>query len=87
MRQKLLLFLSGIALFSGAALLNAQVKTDYGHSASFSSYKTYSWLKVESGDSLWIAESSRTLISSWRKGLNQDRLERRCIGERFSKHP
>ena len=64
MRQKLLLFLSGIALFSGAALLNAQVKTDYGHSANFSSYKTYSWLKVESGDSLWIAESSRTLISS-----------------------
>ena len=52
MRQKVFLFLSGIALFSGAALLNAQVKTDYGHRANFSSYKTYAWLKVESGDSL-----------------------------------
>jgi hypothetical protein len=39
MRQKLSLFLLGIALFSGAASLNAQVKTDYDHSANFSSYK------------------------------------------------
>jgi hypothetical protein len=52
MRQKLSLFLLGIALFSGAASLNAQVKTDYDHTANFSSYKTYSWLKVQSGDSL-----------------------------------
>jgi hypothetical protein len=53
MRQKLSLFLLGIALFSGTASLNAQVKTDYDHSANFSSYKTYSWLKVQSGNSLW----------------------------------
>lgn len=53
MRQKLSLFLLGIALFSGAVSLNAQVKTDYDHSANFSSYKTYSWLKVQSGNSLW----------------------------------
>jgi hypothetical protein len=53
MRQKLTLFLLGIALFSGAATLNAQVRTDYDHSANFRSYKTYSWLKVQSGDSLW----------------------------------
>ena len=53
MRQKLFSFLLGIALFGGAASLNAQVKTDYDHSTNFSSYKTYSWLKVQSGDSLW----------------------------------
>jgi hypothetical protein len=53
MRQKLLLFSFGMALFGGAASLHAQVKTDYDHSANFSSYKTYSWLKVQSGDSLW----------------------------------
>src|SRR5258708_1158485 len=53
MRQKLSLFLLGIALFSGAASLNAQVKTDYDHSANFASYKTYSWIKVQAGDSLW----------------------------------
>jgi len=53
MRHKLFLFLFGIALFCGTASLNAQVKTDYDHSANFGSYKTYSWLKVQSGDSLW----------------------------------
>jgi hypothetical protein len=53
MKQKLSLFVLGITLVSGAASLNAQVKTDYDHSANFSSYKTYSWLKVQSGDSLW----------------------------------
>jgi uncharacterized protein DUF4136 len=53
MKQKLSLLLLGIALFSGLVSLNAQVKTDYDHNANFSSYKTYSWLKVQSGDSLW----------------------------------
>ena len=31
----------------------ANVTTDYDHSANFSQYKTYSWLKVQAGDSLW----------------------------------
>jgi hypothetical protein len=31
----------------------AQIKTDYDHSTNFSQYKTYSWLKVQAGDSLW----------------------------------
>ena len=53
MKQKLSILLLGISLFSGAAALNAQVKTDYDHSANFASYKTYSWIKVQSGDSLW----------------------------------
>jgi len=55
MKHKISLLLLGIALFSGAASLNAQVKTDYDHSANFASYKTYSWLKVQAGDSLWDA--------------------------------
>jgi hypothetical protein len=53
MKQKLSILLLGISLFSGAATLNAQVKTDYDSSANFASYKTYSWIKVQSGDSLW----------------------------------
>ncbi len=53
MKFKLLMLVLGISLFSGAASLNAQVRTDYDHSANFSSYKTYSWLKVQAGDSLW----------------------------------
>src|ERR1700723_2986279 len=47
------LFILGISLFSSTAQLNAQVRTDYDHSVTFANYKTYSWLKVQAGDSLW----------------------------------
>jgi hypothetical protein len=30
-----------------------KVTTDYDHRADFSRYRTYSWLKVEAGNSLW----------------------------------
>ncbi len=53
MKLRLSVLLLGFSLFSGAASLNAQVRTDYDHSANFQSYKTYSWLKVQAGDSLW----------------------------------
>jgi hypothetical protein len=53
MKLKLFVFLLGISLASGAVTLNAQVRTDYDHDANFQSYKTYSWLKVQTGDSLW----------------------------------
>jgi Domain of unknown function (DUF4136) len=44
-----LLFLLG----GGVCSYAAEVTTDYDHSANFSQYKTYSWLKVQAGDSLW----------------------------------
>jgi Domain of unknown function (DUF4136) len=53
MLPKLSLLLLGISLFTGTASLKAQVKTDYDHTANFATYKTYSWLKVQAGDSLW----------------------------------
>lgn len=53
MKHKVIFLLLGIALLSGTTFLNAQVKTDYDHSANFAQYKTYSWLKVQAGDSLW----------------------------------
>ena len=31
----------------------AHINTDYDHSADFGHYKTYSWMKVQLGDSLW----------------------------------
>src|ERR1051326_3214873 len=37
----------------GAVLLLAVVRTDYDHSVNFGKYKTYSWLKVQAGSSLW----------------------------------
>jgi hypothetical protein len=46
-----LLFL--LLLSTGVHSFAAQVTTDYDHSANFSQYKTYSWIKVQAGDSLW----------------------------------
>ena len=36
-----------------ASMAWATVSTDYDHKASFQNYKTYSWGKIESSDSLW----------------------------------
>ena len=45
---------------TGAALLfAADVKTDYSHSVDFGQYHTYSWLKVDAGDPLWIDRIKR----------------------------
>jgi hypothetical protein len=45
-----------LSLSIGCALpAGAQVMTDWDHAADFAKYKTYSWLKVEAGDSLWSA--------------------------------
>jgi hypothetical protein len=53
MKRSLSLLFLGVTLFGALTSLNAQVKTDYDHNARFTSYKTYSWPKVQSGDSLW----------------------------------
>lgn len=34
-------------------LMAAETKTDYSKSTDFSRYKTYSWIKVQAGNSLW----------------------------------
>jgi hypothetical protein len=44
----------GIAAFCAAASFGQQVKTDYDRNANFSQYKTYSWEKVQTQDSLWV---------------------------------
>lgn len=48
-------FLTGTLLCAGfAVLLMAEVKTDYDHAANFGNYHTYSWIKADAGDSLWV---------------------------------
>jgi Domain of unknown function (DUF4136) len=42
-----------LLLSAGVSSFAAQITTDYDHSANFSQYKTYSWIKVQAGDSLW----------------------------------
>jgi hypothetical protein len=47
------LVLTGLLLCSSLSVFAATIKTDYDHSANFSQFKTYSWVKVQAGDSLW----------------------------------
>src|SRR5277367_1985962 len=53
MKKVYWLALVGLLLFGSFRVLGAQITTDYDHSTNFSQYKTYSWLKVQAGDSLW----------------------------------
>ncbi len=53
MKKPYALALFGLLLCSSLSLFAVNISTDYDHSANFSQYKTYSWLKVQAGDSLW----------------------------------
>jgi Domain of unknown function (DUF4136) len=58
---------------ASALLLLAVTRVDYDHSANFSNYKTYSWLKVEAGDSLWQDRIQRAvddelMAKGWMRG-------------------
>src|SRR4051812_36619822 len=44
---------TGVLLLSIGILLAANVRRDYDHNVDFGQYKTYTWLKVEAGDTLW----------------------------------
>ena len=54
--QKVLMVLIGLflAAFTATASFAQQVKTDYDRAANFGQYKTYSWEKVQTQDSLWV---------------------------------
>src|ERR1700730_9080451 len=53
MKNPYALALFGLLLCNSLSLFAVNISTDYDHSANFSQYKTYSWLKVQAGDSLW----------------------------------
>src|SRR5580700_9189491 len=53
MKKSYSLVLFGLLLCGSLSALAANIVTDYDHSANFSQYKTYSWLKVQAADSLW----------------------------------
>jgi hypothetical protein len=46
--------LIGLAVFLANASFAQRVKTDYDRAANFSQYKTYSWMKVQTPDPLWV---------------------------------
>jgi hypothetical protein len=53
----------GLMFAAAVVLLAARVVTDYDHHVDFSSYKTYSFLRVEAGDPLW-PDRIRTALES-----------------------
>ena|SRR5579863_892097 len=55
------LLLSAAFLMVTALLFSADVKTDYSHSVDFGNYHTYSWLKVDAGNSLWVDRIKRDI--------------------------
>ncbi len=62
------LMLALLSVLGGSA---AEVRTDYSHSADFSQYKTYSWIKVKA-DPLWedrimLAVDSALSEKGWTK--------------------
>jgi hypothetical protein len=52
--QRTIFASAGIVFLSATALFAQQVQTDYDRGADFSRYKTYSWEKVQTQNSLWI---------------------------------
>ncbi len=59
-------------LVSGCLVLAAKVTTDYSHSTDFAQYKTYSWLKVDAGNSLWADRIQKAVDSQLNaKGLTE----------------
>jgi hypothetical protein len=54
MKKTALLVLFSLLSFSTISSFAANITTDYDHSADFAQYKTYKWLKVQAGDSLWV---------------------------------
>jgi hypothetical protein len=47
------------AALAAGLMFAAGLKTDYDHSADFSRYRTYSWIKVDAGNSLWSDRITR----------------------------
>jgi hypothetical protein len=54
MNERKLVSSVGITLLFATASFAQQVKTDYDHEIDFAKYKTYSWEKVQTQDSLWV---------------------------------
>jgi hypothetical protein len=50
-----------LAAIGVSIALAASIKTDYDHAANFSGYHTYSWIKVNAGDTLWADRISRAV--------------------------
>ena len=60
MASKILLLAPALLAAAGMALA-ADISTDYDHHADFSQIRTYSWIGVRAGDSLWQDRITRAV--------------------------
>ncbi len=58
-RQSTALALAALGALGVSVLPAASIKTDYDHAADFSRYHTYSWIKADAGNSLWVDRITR----------------------------
>lgn len=60
-----------LGLVGIAGVLLGDVKTDYSHHVDFTQFHTYSWLKVDAGNLLWVDRIRRAVDSElMAKGLS-----------------
>lgn len=50
-----------LGMLAASATFGQDVKTDYDHHADFGAYKTYSWMKVQTQDPLWVDRIKRAV--------------------------
>ena len=58
-QQATAMTLAALGALGVSVLFAASIKTDYDHAADFGRYHTYSWIKVDAGDSLWAERITR----------------------------
>ena len=76
-----------LALTGASAVFGVKVITDYNHAVDFSQYHTYSWLKVEAGDSLWSDRITHAVDSELSaKGWSMVPVDGDALGCRFRFH-
>jgi hypothetical protein len=72
MKRRLRIITLATALLFTLLAFAVDIQTDYDHHADFSKYKTYSWLKVETPDSIWDGRVRDAINSELsKKGLSE----------------
>lgn len=59
--MKSFVIMAGVVGLVGLGVMLGDVKTDYSHHVDFNRFHTYSWLKVQTGNPLWVDRIKRAV--------------------------
>ncbi len=59
--MKSFVIMAGVIGLVGLGVMLGDVKTDYSHHVDFAQFHTYSWLKVDAGNPLWVDRIKRAV--------------------------